>query len=68
MMEIWIRSIARAGGVDMPASARVLEPRLGTSGTSKRGDVARFLRRTAQRLVRVAERIDRAPPRTAPCG
>lgn len=68
MMEIWIRSIARAGGVDMPASARVLEPRRGTSDTSMRGDLARFLRRTAQRLARAAERIDRAPARTAPCG
>lgn len=68
MMEIWIRSIARAGGVDMPASARILAPRLGTSGTSIRGDFARFLRRTAQRLSRAAERIDRAPPRTVPCG
>lgn len=69
MMEIWIRSFARAGGVEMPASARVLERQDSAPRLSVRGDLARFLRQTAERLVRMAERVDpRAPNRTAPCG
>lgn len=69
MMEIWIRSIARAGGVEMPASARVLQRQDSAPRPSVRGDLARFLRQTAERLVRMAERVDpRAPNRAAPCG
>lgn len=61
MMEIWIRSIARAGGVEVPGSVRIMEPKAGGSRGTARGDVARWLRRAAKRLVRFADRIERTP-------
>lgn len=67
MMEIWIRSIARAGGVEMPASVRVLETGNGGTRPSLRGALSRLLRLTAARLAGLAQRIDRAPDRTATC-
>lgn len=57
MMEIWIRSMARAGGVEMPASARVLEPRGNRSPQGLRPAVARGLRRAGAYLVRASDRV-----------
>lgn len=59
MMEIWIRSIARAGGVEMPASARVLEPRRKRQRPSRvlRPALARGLRGVGAYLVRAGDRL-----------
>lgn len=58
MMEIWIRSIARAGGVETPDSARILgardEPR---PSAAPRQALARALRRAGAYLVRTGDRI-----------
>lgn len=56
MMNIWIRSIARAGGVEMPASARVLEPS-GKRTPTLRPALARGLRRLGGHLVRAGDRV-----------
>ena len=68
MVEIWIRSIARAGGIEVPASVRVLDPRARTPRASLRDGIARVLRHTGERLVNVSEFLGRPPNRTAPCG
>lgn len=57
MMEIWIRSIARAGGVEMPASARVLEPRGNRRSRILRPALARGLKRAGAYLVRTGDRL-----------
>ncbi len=57
MMEIWIRSIARAGGVEMPAAARVLEPRSNRRAGGLRRTLARSLRRAGASLVRAGDRV-----------
>ncbi len=57
MMEIWIRSIARAGGVEMPASARVFEPRGQRRSPGFRPALARGLRRAGASLVRAGDRV-----------
>ena len=57
MMEIWIRSIARAGGVEMPASARVLEPGARRRSLGLRPALARALRRAGASLVRAGDRV-----------
>lgn len=57
MMNIWIRSIARAGGVEMPASARVLEPRQRGNSPGLRPALAKALRRIGASLVKAADRV-----------
>ncbi len=57
MTEIWIRSIARAGGVEMPASARVLEPRGKRASPGLRRRLARGLRRAGTYLVKAGDRV-----------
>ena len=57
MMEIWIRSIARAGGVEMPAAAQVLEPRKDRPSPGLRRTLARGLRRTGAYLMRAGDRV-----------
>ena len=54
-MELWIRSIARAGGVEMPASARVLEPRDSRKSGGLRFSLARGLRRIGASLLRAGD-------------
>ena len=68
MMEIWIRSIARAGGVEMPAPVHVLELRKRASRPSMRGELSRLLQNTARRLVRLAQRLDPGSDRAVPIG
>lgn len=57
MMDIWIRSIARAGGVEMPAAARVLEPRSDRPAGGLRRALAGALRRAGAYLVRAGDRV-----------
>ena len=59
MMDIWIRSIARAGGVEMPASARVLQPRDVRQSGSLRPALARGLRRAGGYLLRAGDLLGR---------
>ena len=54
-MELWIRSIARAGGVEMPASARVLEPRSAREPRGLRPSLARGLKRAGTYLLRAGD-------------
>ncbi len=54
-MELWIRSIARAGGVEMPASARVLEPRDARKSAGLRFSLARGLKRAGAYLLRAGD-------------
>ena len=63
-MELWIRSIARAGGVEMPASARVLEPRKARGSRGLRPSLARGLRRAGAYLLRAGDLVG-ADARTA---
>ncbi len=56
MMEIWIRSIARAGGVEMPASARVLEQH-DRRPPSLRPALARGLKSLGGYLLRAGDRV-----------
>lgn len=56
MIEIWIRSMARAGGVEMPASARVLETR-GRRSPSFRPALARGLKRVGGYLLKAGDRV-----------
>ncbi|MDH3411854.1 MAG: hypothetical protein OEM98_05145 [Gammaproteobacteria bacterium] len=56
MMEIWIRSIARAGGVEMPASARVLEPQ-SRRPPSLRPALARGLKSLGGYLLRAGDQV-----------
>lgn len=62
MMEIWIRSIARAGGVEMPASARVM-PETRPRRRRARRALAKSLRSAGRALVGAAERLS---PETGP--
>jgi hypothetical protein len=57
MMEIWIKSIARAGGVEMPASARVIEPRSQRQSPELRATLARWLRSAGTYLLRAGDRV-----------
>lgn len=63
MIEIWIQSIARAGGVEMPASARVLEPRLQQRPSGLRASLARALRSAGTYLLRAGDRVGVEPGR-----
>ena len=57
MMEIWIQSIARAGGVEMPAAARVIQPRSERPSAGLRRTLARGLRRAGAYLTRAGDRV-----------
>lgn len=57
MMNIWIRSIARAGGVEMPSSARVVETRAEQGAAGFRPALAKALRRVGALLMRTGDRV-----------
>lgn len=57
MMEIWIRSIARAGGVEMPAGARVVEARAETRKRWLKPLLATILRRLGHRRMNAGDRL-----------
>ena len=61
MMEIWIQSIARAGGVEMPVSARVLGPPVRRHSKGLRAALARGLRNAGTYLLKAGDRV-RAEP------
>lgn len=68
MMEIWVRSIARAGGVEVPASMRVLErEKRSSAGRGPGPGLSGLLRRAGNRLIGFAERLERRPDRPATC-
>lgn len=68
MNEIWIRSIARAGGIEMPDTVRVLPQRVEMPRRSYRERSVSWLRLVGQRLVQAADALARKPDRPATCG
>lgn len=56
-MEIWMRSIARAGGVEMPASARILGTPVRRRTPALRRALARGLRRAGGYLLTAGDRV-----------
>jgi hypothetical protein len=57
MMEIWIRSIARAGGVEIPASVRVIGPGVRRPSPRVRASLARGLRSAGTYLLQAGDRV-----------
>lgn len=68
MNEIWMRSIARAGGIEVPGSIRILQQPVRAARPALRARLAGRLRRLGLRLERMADVIARPANRTAPCG
>ncbi len=68
MMEIWIRSIARAGGVEIPATVRILDEAPRGEGRSIRPALAALLKRLGRGLVRTGDLIGQDADPALRCG
>jgi len=68
MMEIWIRSIARAGGVETPATARILDAAPRREAQTIRPALAALLKRLGRRLVRTGDLISQEADPVLRCG
>lgn len=68
MMEIWMRSIARAGGVEIPATVRILGEAPRGENRSIRPALAALLERLGRGLVRSGERIGQNADPALRCG
>lgn len=68
MLDIWFKSIARAGGIETPAHLRIVEarPQAERAGSLKLR-MARKLRHAGQRLLRAADLLGPEPAATR-CG
>jgi hypothetical protein len=68
MMEIWIRSIARAGGVETPATVRILDEAPRQEKQSVRPALAALLKRLGRGLVRTGNLISQEADPVLRCG
>jgi hypothetical protein len=68
MMEIWMRSIARAGGVETPATVRILDEAPRGKDRSTRTALAALLKRLGGALVRSGDLIGRDADTALRCG
>ena len=68
MMEIWMRSIARAGGVEIPATVRILDEAPRKEDVGIRSAVAALLKRLGRGLVRTGDLIGRDAAPALRCG
>ncbi len=68
MMEIWIRSIARAGGVETPATVRILDEAPRGESRSIRPALAALLKRLGRGMVRTGDLIGQDADPVLRCG
>ena len=68
MMEIWMRSIARAGGVETPATVRILDEAPRREARTVRPALAALLKRLGRGLVRTGNLISQEADPVLRCG